>query len=102
MARRTKCRFMYCILKQCAYLALSRSWNVNCAILACIKTCNAVELDRHIVLPEDAPNLVATLEDRGYRCHELPMSEFLKAGGACKCLTMFCRNEKQWSDGLVE
>ena len=22
-------------------------------------------------------------------CHPLPMTEFLKAGGACKCLTMF-------------
>jgi len=46
-------------------------------------------LDRDIVLPEGAPKLVATLNDRGYICHPLPMSEFLKAGGACKCLTMF-------------
>jgi len=27
--------------------------------------------------------------ERGYRCHALPMSEFIKAGGACKCLVMF-------------
>jgi hypothetical protein len=46
-------------------------------------------LDHDIVLPEGAPQLVATLQERGYRCYELPMSEFLKAGGACKCLTMF-------------
>jgi N-dimethylarginine dimethylaminohydrolase len=52
-------------------------------------SCNAVVLDRDIVLPEGAPNLVAAMKDRGYRCHELPMSEFLKAGGACKCLVMF-------------
>src|SRR5437588_98023 len=52
-------------------------------------SCNAVVLERDIVLPEGAPNLVKTLTTRGYRCHELPMSEFLKAGGACKCLTMF-------------
>jgi N-dimethylarginine dimethylaminohydrolase len=32
---------------------------------------------------------VAALTDRGYRCHKLPMTEFLKAGGACKCLTLF-------------
>jgi N-dimethylarginine dimethylaminohydrolase len=32
---------------------------------------------------------VTTLQARGYRCHELPMTEFIKAGGACKCLTMF-------------
>jgi N-dimethylarginine dimethylaminohydrolase len=52
-------------------------------------SCNAVVIERDIVLPEGAPLLVATLQDRGYRCHELPMSEFIKAGGACKCLTMF-------------
>jgi N-dimethylarginine dimethylaminohydrolase len=52
-------------------------------------SCNAVVLERDIVLPEGAPNLVRSLKERGYRCHQLPMSEFLKAGGACKCLTMF-------------
>lgn len=52
-------------------------------------SCNAVVLGKQIVLPEGAPKLVATLQDRGYECHALPMSEFLKAGGACKCLTMF-------------
>ena len=51
--------------------------------------CNAVVLGRDIVLPEGAPNLVRMLESRDYHCHQLPMSEFLKAGGACKCLTMF-------------
>ena len=52
-------------------------------------SCNAVVIERDIVLPEGAPKLVRTLQDRGYRCHELSMSEFIKAGGACKCLTMF-------------
>lgn len=51
--------------------------------------CNAVVLDRNIVLPEGAPKLVGALKERGYRCHALPMTEFIKAGGACKCLTMF-------------
>jgi arginine dihydrolase len=52
-------------------------------------SCNAVVLERDIALPEGAPKLVATLQERSYRCHELPMSEFIKAGGACKCLVMF-------------
>jgi len=51
--------------------------------------CNAVPLERDIVLPEGAPKLAATLSERGYKCHQLPMTEFLKAGGACKCLTLF-------------
>ena len=50
--------------------------------------CNAVVLDKDIVLPDGARSVIAKLTDRGYRCHPLPMSEFLKAGGACKCLTM--------------
>jgi N-dimethylarginine dimethylaminohydrolase len=51
--------------------------------------CNAVVIEHEIVLPAGAPKLVDSLERRGYRCHELPMTEFLKAGGACKCLVMF-------------
>lgn len=50
--------------------------------------CNAVVHGRDIVLPEACPKLVAELSERGYRPHPLPMTEFLKAGGACKCLTL--------------
>ncbi len=52
-------------------------------------SCNAVVLNRDIVLPEGCPKLCAALGNRGYSCHPLPMSEFIKAGGACKCLTLF-------------
>ena len=58
-------------------------------------SCNAVVIDRDIVLPEGAPQLVTKLKERGYRCHELPMSEFIKAGGACKCLTMFMPQKRE-------
>jgi N-dimethylarginine dimethylaminohydrolase len=51
--------------------------------------CNAVVLGRDIVLPKGCPKLSRALTRRGYRCHGLSMSEFLKAGGACKCLTLF-------------
>ena len=39
--------------------------------------------------PKARRSLVKALRDRGFNCHPLPMTEFLKAGGACKCLTMF-------------
>ena len=58
-------------------------------------SCNAVVLDQQIVLPEGAPKLVQSLGERGFHCHPLPMSEFLKAGGACKCLTMFMPQREQ-------
>ena len=50
--------------------------------------CNAVVLGPAIVLPEGCPKLAETLAARGYQLHSLPMSEFMKAGGACKCLTL--------------
>ena len=51
--------------------------------------CNAVVLDREVVLPAGCPKLCGALAERGYRTHELAMGEFIKAGGACKCLTLF-------------
>lgn len=50
--------------------------------------CNAVVLEREIVLPAGCPTICGVLAERGYRPHELPMTEFIKAGGACKCLTL--------------
>lgn len=61
-------------------------------------SCNAVVLEGDIVMPEGAPKLVSKLEERGYRCHSLPMSEFLKAGGACKCLTMLLPQREHCPD----
>ena len=53
--------------------------------------CNAVIVDRQVVLPSGCPDLTAKLTARGYTPHSVEMSEFLKAGGACKCLTLFLR-----------
>lgn len=50
--------------------------------------CNAIVLGREIVLAEGCPKLCEELSGRGYRPHPLPMTEFIKAGGACKCLTL--------------
>lgn len=50
--------------------------------------CNAVVLSKHIVIPTDCPQLTTTLEQRGLTVHACEMNEFLKAGGACKCLTL--------------
>ncbi len=50
--------------------------------------CNAVVLGRQVILPAGCPVLSARLAARGYRCQAIPMTEFLKAGGACKCLVL--------------
>ncbi|GAB4338617.1 MAG: hypothetical protein Kow0099_12860 [Candidatus Abyssubacteria bacterium] len=51
--------------------------------------CNAVVVGTHYVQAEGGRNnLRPALEDRGYTVHEFGMSEFIKAGGATKCLVL--------------
>lgn len=49
--------------------------------------CNAVQVGTHVILPEGCPETEAMLEGR-YTTHAVPMDQFLKSGGACKCLTL--------------
>lgn len=50
--------------------------------------CNAVVINEHVILPADCPNISAELEKRGFTTHPCDMNEYLKSGGACKCLTL--------------
>jgi N-dimethylarginine dimethylaminohydrolase len=50
--------------------------------------CNAIVSETHVVMPEGCPDAETQLKTRGYEVHPLPMSEFIKAGGACKCLAL--------------
>jgi N-dimethylarginine dimethylaminohydrolase len=51
--------------------------------------CNALVVgDRYIQPRGGAQGLRPALERRGYRVHEFDMSEFIKAGGAVKCLVL--------------
>jgi N-dimethylarginine dimethylaminohydrolase len=51
-------------------------------------TCNAVAVDHGIVLNDCDPACQAWLEDQGFAVHRSGLSEFMKAGGAAKCLTL--------------
>lgn len=50
--------------------------------------CNAVCIDRHVVLPTGCPETMDWLTRRGYTPHPVILDEFLKAGGSAKCLTL--------------
>lgn len=50
--------------------------------------CNAINLGRTIVLNEISAELAGTLERRGFDVVQVLLDEFLKAGGAAKCLVM--------------
>lgn len=50
--------------------------------------CNAVVINKQVILPTQCPQISAELEKRGYEVFACDMDEYLKAGGACKCLTL--------------
>jgi N-dimethylarginine dimethylaminohydrolase len=50
--------------------------------------CNSVVLGKDILIPEGATATNQKLNDLGYTVHQIPMTEYIKGGGACKCLSM--------------
>nr|WP_314626166.1 arginine deiminase-related protein [uncultured Noviherbaspirillum sp.] len=50
--------------------------------------CNAVNCGRHVVMNQASGALARTLAAHGYQLHQTPLSEFMKAGGSAKCLTL--------------
>ncbi|HAZ47193.1 MAG TPA: TIGR00300 family protein [Cyanobacteria bacterium UBA11371] len=50
--------------------------------------CNAVNVDSVVVMNKASDSLKQRLADAGFRVIETPLTEFLKAGGAAKCLTL--------------
>jgi N-dimethylarginine dimethylaminohydrolase len=50
--------------------------------------CNTVLVGRTLFLNHAGPDLIQLLEEKGYTTVIQPVSEFLKAGGANKCLTL--------------
>ncbi len=56
-------------------------------------SCNAVNIDRVVVLHAASAALRKTLEQRGFSIRVTPLDEFLKAGGSAKCLTLKLHEE---------
>jgi N-dimethylarginine dimethylaminohydrolase len=59
---------------------------------ALLFACNAVNVGKTILLNEVSQELCARLEARGFQIIQLDMTEFLKAGGAAKCLVLRLSN----------
>lgn len=49
--------------------------------------CNAVTVGNCVVIPSGCPQTKEILQRSGYEVYDTDMSEYIKAGGACKCLT---------------
>jgi N-dimethylarginine dimethylaminohydrolase len=50
--------------------------------------CNAISVDRTVLVNEISMELTRQLESLGFQVIPLALDEFLKAGGAAKCLAM--------------
>ncbi|MDZ8051888.1 MAG: TIGR00300 family protein [Aulosira sp. ZfuVER01] len=50
--------------------------------------CNAVNVDSIVIMNKASDALKSRLADVGFQIIETPLTEFLKAGGAAKCLTL--------------
>lgn len=56
--------------------------------------CNSVAVENHVIMPEGCPQTAAKLEAKGFTVHPLDFSEFMKAGGAAKCLALSLTERK--------
>jgi len=50
--------------------------------------CNAISIGRSVIMHKASAELKPALKQRGFEVIEAGVSEFIKAGGACKCLTL--------------
>jgi N-dimethylarginine dimethylaminohydrolase len=50
--------------------------------------CNAVNIDQVVVVNRATPAFVKALAARNFEVVQTPLSEFMKAGGSAKCLTL--------------
>ena len=50
--------------------------------------CNAVNIGHQVIVNKASDALKSQLMQAGFKVHEVGLSEFLKAGGAAKCLTL--------------
>lgn len=50
--------------------------------------CNSIAVGKNVIVPKGCPQTTRELGKRGFRVHPLDFSEFIKAGGAAKCLVL--------------
>ena len=64
-------------------------------------SCNAVVVGRSVALNAGAPKLARSLGAAGFSVHPLELTEFIKAGGSAKCLTLRLDGEEAatWKQG---
>ena len=65
-------------------------------------SCNAVVVGKTIILNDGAPQLANSLRDLGFDVRPHQFTEFIKAGGSAKCLTLRLDGEEAATWGMEE
>lgn len=50
--------------------------------------CNAIVIERKVIINQGCPKIRGRLESLGFTVFEIPLGEFIKAGGSAKCLVL--------------
>jgi len=50
--------------------------------------CNAIVVERNVIMNQGCPKIRGRLESLGFSVFEIPLTEFIKAGGSAKCLVL--------------
>jgi N-dimethylarginine dimethylaminohydrolase len=51
-------------------------------------TCNAIVVEKNVIMNHGCPRISSQLQALGFSVFEIPLSEFIKAGGSAKCLVL--------------
>jgi N-dimethylarginine dimethylaminohydrolase len=51
-------------------------------------TCNAIVVEKNVIMNHVCPQIGGQLQAQGFTVFEIPLSEFIKAGGGAKCLVL--------------
>ncbi|MDQ2711030.1 MAG: arginine deiminase-related protein [Acidobacteriota bacterium] len=58
--------------------------------------CNTVNIGNAVILNHASSELATWLEDRGFQVSRTPLTEFMRAGGAAKCLSLRLDESCRW------
>jgi N-dimethylarginine dimethylaminohydrolase len=50
--------------------------------------CNAIVVERNVIMNDGCPKIGGQLESLGFSVSQIPLTEFIKAGGSAKCLVL--------------
>ena len=50
--------------------------------------CNAIVIEKNVIMNHGCPQIRLQLEALGFSAFEIPLTEFIKAGGSAKCLVL--------------